>query len=79
MEQGRIDEAITYYLKASEQHANEFNTPVFLKKAGLANEDKKSYITAIQLYERIQNEYADTDEGQEMAKYISRAKILGNL
>jgi tetratricopeptide (TPR) repeat protein len=79
MELGKVDEAITYYLKASEQHNNEFNTPIFLKKAGLANEEKKSYITAIQLYERIKNEYADTDEGQEMEKYISRAKMLGDI
>lgn len=79
MELGQIDEAITFYLKAAEQNANSFTSPLFLKKAALANEDKMSFITAVQLYERIKNEYPETDDARDMDKYIARAKVLGNL
>ena len=79
MELGKTDEAITYYLKAAEQSANQFTTPIFLKKAALANEDKGNYADAVKLYERIKNEYSETMEGKEMDKYIARAKTLGNI
>jgi tetratricopeptide (TPR) repeat protein len=79
MELGKTDEAITFYLKAAEQNVNTFSTPVFLKKAALANEDKGNYADAVKLYERIQNEYAETTDAKEVEKYISRAKTLGNL
>lgn len=79
MEMGNIDEAITFYLKAAEQNANKFTTPIFLKKAAMANEEKGNYGDAVKLYERIQSEYFETSDGKEMEKYISRAKTLGNL
>lgn len=79
MEMQKVDEAITFYLKAAEQNINSFNTPLFLKKAALANEDKASYPVAVQLYERIKNEYPETETAREMDKYIARAKVLGNL
>ncbi len=79
LELGRTDEAITYYLKAAEEGKNKFITPVFLKKAAMANEDKGNYADAVKLYERIRNEFAETQEGREMDKYIARAKTLGNI
>ncbi|MDQ3047455.1 MAG: tetratricopeptide repeat protein [Bacteroidota bacterium] len=79
MELGKTDEAITYYLKAAEQNGNKFTTPIFLKKAALANEERGNYADAVKLYDRIKNEYAETLEGREMEKYIARAKTLGNL
>src|ERR1043165_6168633 len=79
MEMGNVDEAITFYLKAAEQNANQFDSPICLKKAGLAYEDKGNYADAIKIYERIRNEYSQSMEGKEMEKYISRAKSLGNL
>ena len=79
MELGKTDEAITYYLKAADQNNNKFTSPVYLKKAGLAYEDKGNYADAIKQYERIKNEFAETIEGKEMDKYIARAKALGNL
>lgn len=79
MELGRTDEAITYYLKAAEQNTNNFTTPIYLKKAALANEEKGNYADAVKIYERIKNEFSETIEGKEMEKYIGRAKTLGNL
>jgi tetratricopeptide (TPR) repeat protein len=79
LELGNVDEAITYYIKAAEQSSNKFTTPIYLKKAALANEDKGSYADAVKLYERIKNEYSETAEGREIEKYIAHAKALGNL
>jgi tetratricopeptide (TPR) repeat protein len=79
MELGKTDEAITFYLKAAEQNNNKFTSPIYLKKAAMANEDKANYADAVKLYERIKNEFAETMEGKEMDKYIARAKALGNL
>lgn len=79
MELGNVDDAITFYLKAAEQNNNLFDSPICLKKAGLAYEEKQNYADAIKIYERIRNEYAETTEGREMDKFIARAKVLGNL
>ena len=45
----------------------------------MAYEEKQNYADAIKIYERIKNEYAETNEGREMDKFIARAKVLGNL
>ncbi|MCE3278405.1 MAG: hypothetical protein K0S44_596, partial [Bacteroidetes bacterium] len=79
LELGKTEEAITFYLKAAEQNNNKFTTPIYLKKAAMANEDKGNYADAVKLYERIQNEFAETTEGKDMEKYIARAKALGNI
>lgn len=79
MELGKTDEAISYYLKAAEQTNNQFTTPIFLKKAALANEEKGNYADAVKLYERIKNEFPEIMEGKDMDKYIARAKALGNI
>ena len=79
MELGKTDEAITFYLKAAEQYSNNFDTPICLKKAGMAYEEKGNYADAVKIYERVKNEYAESTEGKEIDKYIARAKVLGNL
>ncbi|HEY0030340.1 MAG TPA: tetratricopeptide repeat protein [Bacteroidia bacterium] len=79
MELGNTDEAITYYLKAAEHNTNKFDSPICLKKAGMAYEEKGNYADAIKIYERIKNEFTETTEGRDMDKYIARAKMLGNL
>jgi tetratricopeptide (TPR) repeat protein len=79
LELGQVEEAITYYIKAAEQSNNKFTTPIYLKKAALAHQDKGSYAEAVKLYERIKNEYSETSEGREIEKYIAHAKALGNL
>lgn len=79
MELGKVEDAIAYYIKAAEQSPNKFTSPIFLKKAAMANEEKGNYSDAIKLYERVKNEYSETNEGREMDKFIARAKALGNI
>src|SRR5262249_49237819 len=40
MEKGDADQAIDYYLKAAKKNPNKLTSPVYLKKAGYAYEDK---------------------------------------
>ncbi len=79
MELKKTDEAIKYYLKAADKKGNDFTSPIYLKKAGFAYETKGEYADAVKLYERIQKEYNKSTEGRDIEKYITRAKILGNL
>jgi tetratricopeptide (TPR) repeat protein len=76
MELGNIDEAISHYLKAADHNKNKFTTPLYLKKAALAYEEKGNYQDAIKIYEQIKTDYPESTEGKEMEKYIARAKEL---
>ena len=79
MELNKVDDAIKFYLKAAEQSSNDFTTPIFLKKAAFAYEQKANYTEALATYERLKNEYARSSEAREVDKYIARVKILGNI
>jgi len=78
MELGNNDKALKYYLKAAENSKNNFTTPVYLMKAGLAYEDAGKYKDAVEVYEKIRDEYAETMEGRDVPKYIARAKAQIN-
>ncbi|MBN8702949.1 MAG: tetratricopeptide repeat protein [Bacteroidetes bacterium] len=78
MELGKTDEAIAYYLKAAEKSKNNFTSPMFLKKAAIAYEEKGSYADAVKIYERIKADFTDSNEGKEMDKYIARAQAAIN-
>ena len=79
MELNKVDEAIKYYSKAADKSINNFTTPYFLKKSGMANETKGNFSEALQNYERIQKEYPRSTEGLEVEKDIAKVKALGNL
>jgi len=75
MELGNIDDAISYYVKATERRPNKFVTPMMLMKLGLAYEGQKEYAKALEAYETIQKEYSKSNEGRNIRKYIARAKF----
>lgn len=79
MELNRMDEAVNYYLKASEKSHNNFTTPHFLKKAGFAYEQQAKYADALEAYQRIEKEFSTTEEGREISRDVARVKALGNL
>ena len=79
MELNKTDEAIKFYLSASEKSNNNFTTPLFLKKAAFAYEQKANYTEALALYERLKSEYSKSNEAREIEKYIARVKVLGNI
>lgn len=79
MELNKTDEAIKYYLKAAENSNNTFTTPLYLKKAGFAYELSGNYQKALDMYERLNKEYARSEEAREISREIARVKALGNL
>lgn len=79
MELNKIEEAIKFYLKAAEQSTNAFTTPLYLKKAGFAYEQKTNYPEALAAYERVKNEYPKSTEARDIDKFIARVKTLGNI
>lgn len=76
LELGHTDEAISYYQQAADENKNNFTSPIFLKKAGLAFEEKGNYADAVKIYERIKIDFPETEEGKEIDKYIAHAKAL---
>ncbi len=79
MELNKIDEAVNYYLKAAEKSRNNFTTPLYLKKAGFAYEQKNNYTEALNIYQRIKTEFSKSNEGKEVERDIAKVKALGNL
>ena len=44
-------------------------------KAGIIYESEGKYEEALKLYERIQDKYAESNEGRSIDKYIARVKL----
>lgn len=73
MELNQADEAISYYLKAAQRDPNVFTSPIYLKKAGIAYEDKKQNDKALEIYRQIKKDYPNSPEAALIDKYIARA------
>ncbi len=78
MELGNKEEAIESYLNAAKLKSNNFTSPIYLMKAGIAYEDQNNYANALKIYEQIKNDYSNTTEGKNVDKYIVRAKAMLN-
>jgi len=75
VEKDDVNEAVSYYKKASERKTNEFITPVYLMKLGLAYENLGKKDEALAVYETIKTEYSKSNEARKIDKYIARLKI----
>jgi tetratricopeptide (TPR) repeat protein len=76
MELKQVQKAADLYVEAAEMKKNEFTSPLFLMKAGLAYEELGNFDKALALYKRIKNEFPRSYEGREIDKYISYAEGL---
>jgi tetratricopeptide (TPR) repeat protein len=74
MELGKTKEAVDFYMKAAEKVINDFTTPVFLLKAGLAYEKLGDQENALKAYDKLDKEYSKTQEAKKAEKYIARIK-----
>jgi predicted negative regulator of RcsB-dependent stress response len=74
MEMNKVDDAIDKYEEAANQKENQFTTPIYLKKAALAYEQKGDWKKAADLYERIYDNYEHTTEGRDIEKYLAYAR-----
>ncbi len=75
MELDNIDEALEYYLDASEHANNDFLSPMFLMKAGKTYEIMNNFQEALNIYKKIETEYYGTKQQENIEKYIKRCEM----
>ncbi|CAM1372036.1 conserved hypothetical protein [Tenacibaculum litopenaei] len=68
------EDALDYYQKAANLKKNNFTTPLFLFKAGQVAMNLKKYSKAETLFAQIKKDFADSDQGRDIEKYINSAK-----
>lgn len=76
VELGDLDKGAKYYVKAAKMSKNKLTSPVFYKKAGLVYEEKKAFGDAVDVYTTIKKDFAESQEAQDIDKYIARATAL---
>ncbi|MEO0312727.1 MAG: hypothetical protein RIQ89_2384 [Bacteroidota bacterium] len=74
LELNNMDDAISYYRKASKEKVNNFSTPIMLQKLASALELKGDNKEAAEIYRSIKKDYPSSQEGQNAEKYASRAE-----
>ncbi len=72
MQQNDFSEAANYYSKAANDNPNEYFTPVYLLKAGLAYEKLEDFSSATKQYQTIVNDFAKSKEVEKAKKYKAR-------
>lgn len=76
MELGKKQEAAELYMKAANYKANEFFSPQYLLKAGMAYEDNNDFNGALEAYNKIIQSYPNAAEANDAKKYQARAELL---
>ena len=71
---GDMDNAQSSYEAAADMDDNEFTTPIFLFKAGLAAEEIGDFDRAVRLYGKLKKDYSDSQEGRDADKYLARSE-----
>ncbi|MDP2068349.1 MAG: tetratricopeptide repeat protein [Lutibacter sp.] len=66
-------DAFDYYVKAANLKDNNFSTPLFLFKAGNTAMELENYSKALELFEKIKNDYPNAVEAQNIDIYINKA------
>ncbi len=76
VELGDLDKGAKHYMKAAKMSKNKLTAPIFYKKAGLVYEEKKEYAEAVDVYTTIKNDFKESQEANDIDKYIARATAL---
>jgi TolA-binding protein len=76
VELGNFTKAAEYYEDAASESNNTITTPIYLMKLGRVYEELNNWEKALETYEKIEKDFADTDEGRTIQKYITRAKMM---
>ncbi|MCB0737617.1 MAG: tetratricopeptide repeat protein [Bacteroidetes bacterium] len=72
-ELGDYSQAISYYEKAANRAKNEFSTPSYLHKLGLACLETANYSKASSAFGTLLEEYPNSDEGRQAKQYKALA------
>ncbi len=74
LELGENKKAVNFYVEAANLNDNDFTSPLFLFKAGQVYEILGDYGAAVDIYTRIKEDYATSNEGRTIEKNIARAE-----
>lgn len=74
IELGDNTKGIEFYLKAVAATENDFYNPLYLLKAGQVYELDGNKEKALEMYNRIKDQYPESNEGNNIEKYIARVK-----
>ena len=75
LELGELSKAIIYYEKAATTEENIFVNPIYLLKAGQVYESLEEFQKALETYQKIKDNYPESQEGQKIEKYIAKVKL----
>jgi len=75
VESGDVQEGIIWFEKAASRANNDFLSPIYLKKAGIAYEHLQQFDKAIKTYTAIKEKHAASMEAMDIEKYIVRAQL----
>lgn len=78
MELQFFEEAAASYSKAADYKPNEYFTPVYLVKCAIAYERLSDFGNAIECYDRIINEFKDSEQYQDARKEKARLEQLSS-
>jgi tetratricopeptide (TPR) repeat protein len=71
---GNFEQAAQHYEQAADQYQNALTAPRYLLEAGQAYEDAGNYQAAEQAYQRIQETYPDSDQAEDVDRYLARVR-----
>jgi tetratricopeptide (TPR) repeat protein len=71
---GAFERAAQKYEQAAEQYQNALTAPRYLLEAGQAYEDAGNYQAAEQAYQRIRDDYPDSDPADDVDRYLARVR-----
>ncbi|MDL2305336.1 tetratricopeptide repeat protein [Bacteroides sp. OttesenSCG-928-D19] len=74
VESGDVKQGISYFEKAASSANNDFLSPIYLKKAGIAYESLQQFDQAVKAYTAIKEKHAASMEAMDIEKYIIRAQ-----
>lgn len=75
MQLGNYKQAMQQYKKAASSKVNDFSTPLFLMKQGLAAEKAGELKEALKVYEQLESEFPSSPEARDIEKYIERVQL----
>lgn len=71
---GDLQKAADYYERAASQYQNKLTAPRYLLEAGQAYEDAGQYEAARKVYQRVKSEYPESEQAEEVDRYLARVK-----
>jgi tetratricopeptide (TPR) repeat protein len=77
-ELGELENAISFYIKAANNNSNDFTTPIYLMKAAQVYESLEDFSKALDIYDRVKEEFPRSNEARHIDKYITRANRFLN-